>query len=70
MPIHRGKDKNGCYYQWGHRTKYYYTCNNKRSRENAKKKATKQMIAIYASGWQEPPEYTKMKQKSKQKKQK
>lgn len=51
MPIHRGQDKKGCFYQWGTQKKYYYTCGNKKQRENAYKKAHKQAIAIYASGW-------------------
>lgn len=53
MPIHRGKDSKGCYYQWGSQKKYYYQCGNKSSREQAHKKAQKQAIAIYASGWEE-----------------
>jgi hypothetical protein len=55
MPIHRGSDSKGCFYQWGYSTgkKYYYTAGNARSRELAKKKAIKQGIAIYASGWRD-----------------
>jgi hypothetical protein len=46
MPIHRGYDKKGCYYQWGKQHKYYYKCGNKESRKDAKMKAIKQMVAI------------------------
>ena len=53
MPIHRGKDSKGPYYQWGSQKKYYYKKGNKKSRELAKKKAKKQMIAIYASGYRD-----------------
>jgi hypothetical protein len=46
MPVHKGKD----YYQWGQSgKKYYYIPNNKKSRELAKAKATKQGKAIKAS---------------------
>jgi len=51
MPIHRGKDSKGLYYQWGSRTKYYYTCNNKKSRDKAYEKSARQARAIYASGY-------------------
>lgn len=51
MPVHRGRDSHGVYYQWGSQKKYYYIENSKRSRELAKKKALKQGIAIYSSGW-------------------
>ncbi len=46
MPVHRGKDSNGPYYQYGHAKKYYYTSNNKMSREKAKNKAKEQGRAI------------------------
>ncbi len=51
MPIHRGIDSSGPYYQWGTRKKYYYKSGNKRSRESAKKRAIKQMKAIFSSGY-------------------
>lgn len=51
MPIRRGKDAQGPYYQWGDRKKYYYRSNDPKSRQDAKKKATKQAQAIYATGW-------------------
>lgn len=53
MPIHRGKNSIGPYYQWGTQKKYYYKSGNKKSREIAKDKARQQMIAIYATGWKE-----------------
>jgi hypothetical protein len=54
MPIHRGSDSKGSFYQWGNSgKKYYYKSGNKKSREIAKSKAKKQAIAIYASGWKE-----------------
>ena len=51
MPIRRGKDSKGSYYQWGNRTKYYYKTGNKKSREEAYKKAWGQTRAIFSSGW-------------------
>lgn len=52
MPVHRGKDKEGCFYQWGNSgKKYYYICNNSKSRDQAKKKAERQGRAIYSSGY-------------------
>jgi len=51
MPVVHGRDKYGVFYRWGHQKKYYYTPNNKKSREKAKEKAKKQGIAIHASGW-------------------
>ena len=48
MPIHRGKDSIGSFYQWGYQKKYYYTSGNKKSRETAKLKAREQEKAIYA----------------------
>ncbi len=52
MPIHNGRDSNGPFYQWGNSGKrYHYIPGNKRSRDIAKQKATKQAVAIYSSGW-------------------
>ena len=54
MPIHRGRDSKGPYYQWGNSgKKYYYISGNKKSRENALSKAERQRSAIYSSGWRE-----------------
>ena len=46
MPVHRGNDTKGCYYQYGSQKKYYYVCGNAKSRMRAKKLAIKQMVAI------------------------
>lgn len=51
MPIHRGTDSKGPYYQWGDRAKYYYKPGNARSREAAYKKAAKQAQAAYSHGY-------------------
>lgn len=53
VPVHRGKDSDGPYYQWGDSgKKYHYTAGNKQSREQAKKKAKKQGQAARASGYE------------------
>lgn len=52
MPVHRGTDSNGPYYQWGnHGKKYYYKLGDKVSREKAKKQASAQGAAAYANGY-------------------
>lgn len=53
MPVHRGVDHKGPYYQWGYSTgkKYYYSIGDARSREVAKMRAIKQGQAVHASGW-------------------
>lgn len=52
MPVYYGKDKQGCFAQWGTRgAKYHYRCGDKRARKRATKKAEKQAHAIFASGW-------------------
>ena len=52
MPIHKGIDSHGHYFQWGnHGAKYYYQINNKKSIDEAYDKALKQMHAIYWSGY-------------------
>lgn len=54
MPVHRGKDGDGPYYQWGDAgKKYHYPAGDKKSRETAKDKATKQGQAIRASGYRD-----------------
>ena len=53
MPIHRGQNSKGPYYQWGSQKKYYYKSGDKKSRLNAMEKAKKQMVAIYASGYKD-----------------
>ena len=52
MPVHRGRDSDGPYYQWGDSgKKYRYESGNKESREAAKKKAKKQGQAAHAAGY-------------------
>jgi hypothetical protein len=46
MPVHKGKDSRGTFYQWGKSGKKY------RGR-GAKARAEKQAKAIYASGYKE-----------------
>ena len=50
MPVHRGKDKHGAYYQWGESgKKYRYETGDSDSRKSAKEKAERQGRAIKAS---------------------
>ena len=52
MPVHRGQDSQGPYYQWGdHGKKYYYTAGDEESRKRAKDKAEAQGAAAHASGY-------------------
>lgn len=52
MPIHRGHDAIGYYYQWGNIGKrYYYIPGNVKSENTARNKSNKQARAIYASGY-------------------
>lgn len=52
MPVHRGEDSNGPYYQWGDSgKKYHYESGNKSARETAKRNAEKQGRAARASGY-------------------
>jgi hypothetical protein len=52
MPIHKGRDAMGMFYQWGaHGKKYYYTASSKTSELRAKAQAKAQARAIYASGY-------------------
>ena len=47
MPVHRGRDSRGPYYQWGeHGTKYYYEAGSGASRQRAKKHAIAQGAAV------------------------
>lgn len=49
MPVHRGWDKSGCYYQWGnHGRKYYYTAGDAVSRNDAQARAERQGRAAHA----------------------
>jgi hypothetical protein len=51
MPIHRGRDNKGPYFQWGNQKKYYYMAGDRRSRERAYQRAVKQAQAIYSHGY-------------------
>jgi hypothetical protein len=52
MPVKRGKDNKGPYYQWGDSgKKYHYESGNQKSRERAKDKAQKQGQAAHAAGY-------------------
>lgn len=53
MPVHRGKDGDGPYYQWGNSgKKYRYKSGDKQSRQEAKDKASKQGQAAHAAGYE------------------
>ena len=51
MPIHSGRDSKGPFYQWGNEKKYYYTPGDVKSRTAAKKRAERQGVAAYSSGY-------------------
>jgi hypothetical protein len=52
MPVKRSKDSQGPYYQWGESGKKYpYKAGDRKSREQAKAKASKQGQAAHASGY-------------------
>jgi hypothetical protein len=46
MPIKRGQDNKGCFYQWGNKAKYHYKCGDEAARQSAYNKARAQEIAI------------------------
>ena len=50
-PIRRSKNSKGPFYQWGNKTKYYYTAGDEKSRLRAYDKAKKQAAAIFSSGY-------------------
>ncbi len=50
MPVHTGYDKYGYFFQWGTHGKRYYF-NNRKSEEDAKKKALAQARAAYSRGY-------------------
>lgn len=53
MPVKRGKNRDGPYYQWGDSgKKYHYTSGDEQSREAAKEKARRQGRAARARGYQ------------------
>ena len=52
MPVHTGKDSEGCYAQWGGQgKKYYYKCGDAAARKRAEARAAKQGQAAYAHGY-------------------
>jgi hypothetical protein len=52
VPVKRGRDKDGPYYQWGDSgKKYRYSAGDKAGRERAKQRATKQGQAAHAGGY-------------------
>lgn len=52
VPVHRSKDSQGPYYQWGESgKKYHYEAGDKSSRERAKAKAERQGRAARANGY-------------------
>lgn len=51
MPVKRGRDSEGPYFQWGGQKKYHYTPGNRASRRRAKRKAERQGRAARASGY-------------------
>lgn len=52
MPVQRGQDSQGPYYQWGDSgAKYHYEPGDADSRERAKAKAQRQETAARASGY-------------------
>jgi hypothetical protein len=52
MPVHRGQDSRGPFYQWGDSGKrYHYMAGNAESRNRAKKSATRQGQAARAHGY-------------------
>jgi hypothetical protein len=52
MPVHRGYDAIGYYYQWGNSgKKYYYIPGNVKSENASRNKSNEQARAIYAHGY-------------------
>lgn len=52
MPVRRGKDADGPFYQWGDNgKKYRYTAGDEKARKQAKSKAGKQGQAAHAAGY-------------------
>ena len=52
MPVHRGQDAKGPFYQWGeHGKRYRYTPGDKDAREKAKRAASRQGEAAHAHGY-------------------
>ena len=52
MPVHRGRDYLGPFYQWGeHGKRYRYSTGDVRERAAARRKAEAQGRAAYANGY-------------------
>jgi hypothetical protein len=52
MPVRRGQDSHGPFYQWGGSgKKYHYRPRDKASRDRAKEQATRQGQAAHARGY-------------------
>jgi Txe/YoeB family toxin of Txe-Axe toxin-antitoxin module len=51
MPIHRGNDTKGSYYQYDNKTKYYYAVGDAKSRMEAKKLAMKSHERAMSKKW-------------------
>lgn len=51
MPTRTGKDKDGCFAQWGSGAKYHYKCSDKEAEQRAKNKADKQGQAAHINGY-------------------
>lgn len=58
MPVHKGEDSTGVFYQWGSKGKKYYVkdytnenCDRACAEKKAKRKALAQGAAAYAAGW-------------------
>jgi len=51
MPVKKGKDSKGSFYQWGSQTKYHYTAGSEASRKKAKQKAHLQGAAAERRGY-------------------
>lgn len=52
MPVHSGKDGEGCFMQWGNSgKKYHYECGNGKAKSAAKRKAELQGVAAYSHGY-------------------
>lgn len=52
MPVHKGKDKDGPFFQWGNSgKKYHFTKDNSSAEVAAHAKAQRQGVAAYANGY-------------------
>jgi len=53
MPVDKGVNQEGHYYQWGDSGTYYYDPSDEESKKEAKRKAEEQGRAIRAAGYGE-----------------